>query len=192
MINLKIARIKHYQSIQWKYSCKVVIIFQRFNVYNIDQSDSFQSINNRYIKVYFDDDDVNNADWKSITSYLWKKISRQTKCQFIIDYKLIIKICTCYLLMWILSDHVNNNSSSWSNIKKEWLDEKMREAWKKIANHLNKKSSHKHFKVKNISMKTEIQKITRLNLSLQIRFILSKCMISLKRDDWVYWVKYKS
>ncbi len=55
------------------------MIFQKLNVYNIEQSDSFQSINNKHTKIYFDDDDVNNADWKLITSYLWKKISYWTK-----------------------------------------------------------------------------------------------------------------
>ncbi len=68
----------------------------------------------------------------------------------------------------------------------------MKEAWKKIANHLNKKSNHKRFEVKNISTKTKIWKITCSNLSLQIRFILSECMTSLRCNDWVYWVKYKS
>ncbi len=68
----------------------------------------------------------------------------------------------------------------------------MKEAWKKIANCLDKKSDHKHSEVKNISMKTETWKITRSDLSLQIRFILSRCTTSLRRDDQVYWVKYKS
>ncbi len=76
MINLKKDRIKHYQSIQWKYSREVVTTFQRLNVYNINQSDSFQSINNRHTRIYFDDDDINNADWESITSYLWEKTLR--------------------------------------------------------------------------------------------------------------------
>ncbi len=166
--------------------------FQRFDVYNINQSDSFQSINNRHTRIYFDDDDVNNADWESITLYLWEKISRRTKCQFIINHESIVEICTCYLLTWILSDHVDNNSSSWSDVKKEWLSEKMKEAWKKIANHLDKKSDHKHSEVKNISMKTETWKITCSDLSLQIKLILSRCTISLRRDDRVYWVKYES
>ncbi len=189
---MKKDRIEHCQSIQWKYLREVVTTFQRLNVYNIDQFNSFQSINNKHTKVYFDNDDVNNADWKSITSYLWEKISRWTKCQFIVDHKSIIKICTRYLLAWILSDHVDNNSSSWSDVKKEWLSEKMKEAWKKIANHLNKKSDHKRSKVKNISMKTKTWKITRSDLSLRIRLILSRCTTSLKHDDRVYWVEYES
>ena len=192
MINLKKDRIEHCQSIQWKYSHEVVTTFQRLNVYNIDQSDSFQSINNRHTRIYFDDDDINNADWESITSYLWEKTLRRTKCQFIIDHESIVKICTRYLLMWILSDHVDKNSNSWSDVKKEWLSEKMKEAWKKIINHLSKKSDHKRSEVKNISTKTETQKITCSDLSLQIRLILSKCMTSLRRDDWVYWVEYES
>ena len=98
MTNLKIVRIEHCQSIQWKYFREVVTTFQRLDVYNIKQSDSFQSINNRHTKIYFDNDDINNADWKSITSYLWEKISRWTKCQFIIDHESIVKICTRYLL----------------------------------------------------------------------------------------------
>jgi hypothetical protein len=192
MINLKIARIEHCQSIQWKYLCKVVTTFQRLNVYNIEQFDSFQSINNRHTRIYFDDDDINNADWESITLYLWEKISRQTKCQFIVDHELIVKICTHDLFAWILSDHVDNNSSSWSDVKKEWFNEKMREMWKKIANRLNKKSDHKCSEVKNISTKTKIQKITCSDLSLQIKLILSRCTISLRRDDLMYWVEYKS
>ncbi len=68
----------------------------------------------------------------------------------------------------------------------------MKEAWKKIANHLNKKSDYKRSEVENISMKIKTWKITCSDLSLQIRFILSKCMTSLKHDDQVYWVKYES
>ena len=68
----------------------------------------------------------------------------------------------------------------------------MREAWKNITNHLDKKSNHKHFEVKNISTMKETWKIICSDLSLQIRLIIDKCMISLRRDDLVYWVKYKS
>ncbi len=35
------------------------------------------------------------------------------------NYELIIKIYIRYLFTWILSDYVNNNSSSWLNVKKE-------------------------------------------------------------------------
>ncbi len=129
--------------------------FQKLNVCNIKQLDSFQSINNRHTRIDFDDDDINNADWESITSYLWEKISRWTKCNFIIDHELIVEVCTCYLLTWILSDHINSNSSSWLDFKKKWLNEKMREAWKNIANHLDKKSDHKRSEVENISMTRE-------------------------------------
>ncbi len=68
----------------------------------------------------------------------------------------------------------------------------MREAWKNIANHLDKKSDHKYFEVKNISTTKETWKIIRSNLSLQIKLIINKCTTSLKRDDLVYWVKYES
>ena len=150
MTNLKKDRIEHCQNILWKYSCKVVMTFQKLDVCNIEQLDSFQSINNRHTRIDFDDNNINNADRESITSYLWEKTSCWTKCNFIIDHKLIVKVCTHYLLTWILSDHVNSNSSSWSDFKKRWLNEKMKEAWKNITNHLNKKSDHKHSEVKNI------------------------------------------
>ncbi len=68
----------------------------------------------------------------------------------------------------------------------------MKKVWKKIANHLSKKSDYKCSEVKNISTKTETWKITCSDLSLQIRFILSRCTTFLRRDDQVYWVKYKS
>ena len=68
----------------------------------------------------------------------------------------------------------------------------MREVWKNIANHLNKKSDHKRFKVKNISMMRKTWKIICLDLSLRIRLIINKCITSLKHNDLVYWVKYES
>jgi len=192
MTNLKKDRIKRCQSIQWKYLREVVTTFQKLDVCNIEQLDSFQSINNRHTRIDFDDDDVNDADWESITSYLWEKISRWTKCNFIIDHELIVEVCTYYLLAWILSDHVNSNSSSWSDFKKKWLNEKMKEAWKNIANHLNKKSDHKRSEVKNISTMKETWKIICSDFSLQIRLIINKCITSLKHDDLVYWVEYES
>ena len=94
--------------------------------------------------------------------------------------------------MWILSDHVDSNSNSWSDFKKKWLNEKIREVWKNIANHLDKKSGHKCSEVKNISTTREIQKIICSDLSLQITLIINKCMTSLKRDDLMYWVEYES
>ena len=155
MTNLKKGRIERCQSIQWKYLHEVVTTFQKLDVCNIKQFDSFQSINNRHTRIDFDDDDVNDADWESITSYLWEKMSRWTKCNFIVNHESIVEVCTCYLLTWILSDHVNSNSSSWSDFKKKWLNEKMKEAWKNIANHLDKKSDHKCSEVKNTSMMKE-------------------------------------
>ncbi len=68
----------------------------------------------------------------------------------------------------------------------------MREAWKNIANHLDKKSDHKRSEVKNISMMKETWKIICSDFSLQIRLIINRCTTSLKRDDLVYWVKYES
>jgi len=68
----------------------------------------------------------------------------------------------------------------------------MREAWKNIANHLDKKSGHKCSEVENISMMKEIWKIICSDLSLRIRVIIDRCMTSLKRDDLLYWVKYES
>ena len=192
MINLKKDRIECCQSIQWKYLCEVIMTFQKLNVCNIKQLDSFQSINNRHTRIDFDDDDINDADWESITLYLWEKISRWTKCNFIVNHESIVEVCTRYLLAWILSDHVNSNSSSWSDFKKRWLNEKMKEAWKNIANHLNKKSDHKRSEVENISTTKETQKIICSDLSLQIKFIINICMTSLRRDDLVYWVKYES
>ncbi len=150
MTNSKKDRIECCQSIQWKYFHEVVTTFQKLNVCNIKQLDSFQSINNRHTEINFDNDDINDANWESITSYLWEKMSRWTKCNFIINHESIVEVCTYYLLAWILSDYVNSNSSSWSNFKKKWLNEKMKEAWKNITNHLNKKSDHKHSEVKNI------------------------------------------
>jgi len=38
------------------------MIFQKLDVCNIEQLDSFQSINNKHIRIDFDDDDVNDAD----------------------------------------------------------------------------------------------------------------------------------
>ncbi len=119
MTNLKKDRIECCQSIQWKYFHEVITTFQKLNICNIKQLNSFQLINNKDTRINFDDDDVNDADWKSITLYLWEKISHWTKCNFIINHELIVKVCTCYLLMWILSDHVNNNSNSWSDFKKK-------------------------------------------------------------------------
>ncbi len=192
MTNLKKDRIECCQSIQWKYLCKVIMTFQKLDVCNIKQLDSFQSINNRHTKIDFDDDNINDANWESITSYLWRKISRWTKCNFIIDHELIVEVCTHYLLTWILSDHINSNSSSWSNFKKRWLNEKMKEAWKNIANHLDKKSDYKRSEVENISTMKETQKIICSDLSLQIKLIINKCITFLRRDNLVYWVKYKS
>ncbi len=192
MINLKKGRIKCCQSIQWKYLREIITTFQKLDVCNIEQLNSFQSINNRYTRIDFNDDDVNDANWKSITSYLWEKISRWTKCNFIIDHESIVKVCTHYLLTWILSDHVDNNSSSWSDFKKRWLNEKIKEVWKNITNHLDKKSDHKCSEVKNISMTRETQKIIHSDLSLRIKLIINRCMTSLRRDDLVYWVKYES
>jgi len=189
---LKKDKIECYQSIQWKYFCKVITTFQKLDICNIKQLNSFQLINNKHTRIDFDDDDINDADWKSITSYLWKKISRWTKCNFIIDHKSIVEVCTHYLLTWILSDHVNSNSSSWSDFKKKWFNDLMKEAWKNITNHLNKKSDHKHSEVKNISTTRETWKIICSDLSLQIRLIINRCTTFLKRDDLVYWVKYKS
>ncbi len=68
----------------------------------------------------------------------------------------------------------------------------MKEAWKNIANYLDKKSDYKCSEVENISTTKETWKIICSDLLLQIRFIIDKCMTSLKRDDLVYWVKYKS
>ncbi len=68
----------------------------------------------------------------------------------------------------------------------------MREAWKNIANHLDKNSDYKHSEVENISMMRETQKIICSDLSLWIRLIINRCMTSLRRDDLVYWVKYES
>ncbi len=68
----------------------------------------------------------------------------------------------------------------------------MRKAWKNITNHLDKRSDHKRSEVKNISMTRETQKIIHSDLSLQIKLIINKCTTSLKRDDLVYWVEYKS
>ncbi len=91
-----------------------------------------------------------------------------------------------------MSDHVDSNSNSWSDFKKKWLNKKIREAWKNIANHLDKKSDHKRSEVENISTMKETWKIIRSDLSLQIRFIINKCTTSLRCDDLVYWVEYKS
>ncbi len=143
MTNSKKDRIECCQRIQWKYLHEVVTTFQKLDVCNIKQLNSFQSINNKHTRIDFDDDDINDADWKSITSYLWKKTLRWTKCNFIVDHKSIVEVCTRYLLAWILSDHVDSNSNSWSDFKKKWLNEKMKEAWKNITNHSNKKSDHK-------------------------------------------------
>ncbi len=68
----------------------------------------------------------------------------------------------------------------------------MKEAWKNIANYLDKKSDHKRSEVKNISTTKETWKIICSDLSLQIRLIINKCITSLRRDDLVYWVKYES
>ncbi len=68
----------------------------------------------------------------------------------------------------------------------------MKEAWKNIANYLNKKSDYKCSKVENISTTKKTWKIIHSDLLLQIKLIIDKCMTSLKRDDLVYWVKYKS
>ncbi len=68
----------------------------------------------------------------------------------------------------------------------------MRKVWKNIANHLNKKLDHKRFEVENISTTRETQKIICSDLSLRIRLIIDKCMTSLRRDNLVYWVEYKS
>ncbi len=192
MTNLKKDRIECCQSIQWKYLREVITIFQKLDVCNIEQLDSFQSINNRHTRIDFDDDDVNDADWESITSYLWEKISRWTKCNFIVDHESIVEVCTRYLLTWILSNHVDNNSNSWSDFKKRWLNEKIRKVWKNIANPLNKKSDHKRSEIENISMMRETWKIIRSDLSLQIRLIINRCMTFLKCDNLVYWVKYES
>ncbi len=192
MTNLKKDKIECCQSIQWKYLHKVITTFQKLNVCNIEQLNSFQLINNKHTRIDFDDDDINDADWESITSYLWEKISHQTKCNFIIDHKLIVEVCTHYLLTWILSDHVDSNSNSWSNFKKKWLNEKMKKVWKNITNYLDKKSDHKCSEVENISTTKETQKIIYSDLSLQIRLIINKCITSLKYDNLVYWVEYKS
>ena len=68
----------------------------------------------------------------------------------------------------------------------------MKEAWKNIANHLNKKSDHKRSEVENISTMKETQKIICSDLSLWIRLIINRCTTSLRRDDLMYWVKYES
>ncbi len=68
----------------------------------------------------------------------------------------------------------------------------MKEAWKNIANHLDKKSDHKRSEVENISTTKETQKIIHSDLSLQIKLIINKCITSLRRDDLVYWVEYES
>ncbi len=68
----------------------------------------------------------------------------------------------------------------------------MREVWKNITNHLNKKSDHKHSEVKNISTMKETQKIIHSNFSLQRKLIINRCTTFLRRDDLVYWVEYES
>ncbi len=68
----------------------------------------------------------------------------------------------------------------------------MREVWKNITNHLDKKLDHKRSEVENISMMRETRKIICSNLSLRIRLIINKYTTSLKCDDLVYWVEYKS
>ncbi len=68
----------------------------------------------------------------------------------------------------------------------------MREVWKNITNHLDKKLDYKRSEVENISMMRETQKIICSNLSLRIRLIINKYTTSLKCDDLVYWVEYKS
>ena len=68
----------------------------------------------------------------------------------------------------------------------------MKKVWKNITNYLDKKSDHKCSEVENISTTKETQKIICSDLSLQIRLIINKCITSLKCDNLVYWVEYKS
>ena len=70
------------------------------------------------------------------TQYLWDKVLWRISAHFISEHKSVIAITQSYLKTWIISDHTESESISWSDSNKQWLSDKMRVVWTKMTRNL--------------------------------------------------------
>ena len=70
------------------------------------------------------------------TQYLWDKASQRTLTHSISEHESVVAITQSYLKTWIISDHAESESTSWSDSNKQWLSDKMRVVWTKMTRNL--------------------------------------------------------
>ena len=113
-----------------------LLIYSSFSVHSHCQSQS-QLCAHKYSDLKSDEKFFRS------TQYLWNKASQRTSAHFISEHKSVVAITQSYLKTWIISDHTESESMSWSDLNKQWLSDKMRVIWTKMTRNLR---DHSEFK----------------------------------------------
>ena len=89
------------------------------------------------------------SDEKAFESiwYLWGKASQRSPTHFISKHESVVVIIMSYLKAWIISGHTEPESTSWSETNKQWLNDRMRERWRKMTRLLKDHSECKQLRV---------------------------------------------
>ena len=102
------------------------------------------------------------SDEKSFesTQYLWDKASWRSPAHFTSKHESVVVIIMSYLKTWILSDHAESESTSWSETNKQWLSDRMREGWRKMTRLLRDHSECKQLRVNDKLTELKACKVT--------------------------------
>ncbi len=94
------------------------------------------------------------------TWYLWDKAPQRSPAYFTSKHESVVAIIMSYLKVWIINDHTEPESTSWSETNKQWLSNRMRKEWRKMTRLLRDHSECKWLKVNNKPTEPEAHKVT--------------------------------
>ncbi len=98
-----------------------------------------------HFQLHSHDDSDTESDEGSFdsTQYLWGKAQRRSHACFTSEHEPVVVITLSYIKAWIISGHTGPESTPWPDTNKQWLSDKMGEAWRKMTRLLKDCSEHK-------------------------------------------------
>jgi len=100
------------------------------------------------------------------TQYLWGKARRKGPTHSTSEHKPVVAATESYLKAWIISGRAGSESTPWPDANKQWLSNRMAEAWERMSILLGDRSGRKQPGVNAKPTEAEARKVT-MNLCLQ-------------------------
>lgn len=101
------------------------------------------------------------------THYLWGKAPRRGPRKSTSEHEPIVPVCVAYLKALIISGHAGPESSPWPDANKQWLSDKIGEAWKTMARRMGDTPGRKRPGVFDLPTAAEARKVNSTSVALR-------------------------